>query len=240
MTASIGCGRPSARRIEYRSRQPRSLPRGVERQGSSGSAAEENEQMAKARQAHPEDAWAHQRREVESPGVSLRSSRAGGSWLARTAAWTLAFALLTGQATAEEPRSLAFSAGVFNFSKSPSAIEAGIELRQPIHVWKLVVAGGLYGNEDGGFYGFGGLRRDFSLGHRWWLTPGFGVALYEQGDSKDLGGLVEFRSAIEIGREWSNRSRLALAVYHLSNSGIYDTNPGSNSLILTFSFPLGD
>lgn len=196
--------------------------------------------MAQEEHSHPKAVWAHQQRELRPHGVPRRSSRASGRWLAGTAAWTLAFALLAVRAGAEEPRSLAFSAGVFNFSKSPSAIEAGLEIRQPIHVWKLVVAGGLYGNEDGGFYGFGGLRRDFSLGHRWWLTPAFGVALYEQGDSKDLGGLVEFRSAIEIGREWSNRSRLALAVYHLSNAGIYDTNPGSNSLILTFSFPLGD
>lgn len=169
-----------------------------------------------------------------------RSSRSTGHRLVRIVAWSLALSLLAVGAGAEEPRSLAVSAGVFNFSKPDSAVEAGVEIRQPIHVWKLVLAGGLYGNVDGAFYGFGGVRRDFSVGHRWWLTPALGIALYEEGDSKDLGGVVEFRSAIEVGREWSSRSRLALAVYHLSNAGIYDTNPGSNSLILTFSFPLGD
>ncbi len=49
---------------------------------------------------------------------------------------------------------------------------------------------------------------------------------------------TEFRSALELGYEWANRKRLALAIYHLSNAGLYDRNPGSNSLILTYSFPL--
>lgn len=140
--------------------------------------------------------------------------------------------------SAQEPRSLAFSAGAFNFNKSPTVLEAGVEYRHPIDVWKLAVAGGLAVNVDGGFYVFGGLRRDFKLGGPWLITPGFGIALYEKGDSKDLGGLLEFRSALEIGHQWPNRHRLAFAIYHLSNAGIHDFNPGSNSLILTYSLPL--
>lgn len=133
---------------------------------------------------------------------------------------------------------LAFSLGAFNFNKSPTVLEGGIEYRHPIDVWKLAVAGGIFGNVDGAVYVFGGLRRDFRLGGPWLITPAFGIALYEEGDSKDLGGVFEFRSAIEIGHQWPNRHRVAFGIVHLSNAGIHDLNPGSNSLILTYSLPL--
>ncbi len=139
---------------------------------------------------------------------------------------------------AQEPRSIAFSAGAFNFNKSPTVFEAGIEYRHPIDVWKLAVAGGLTANVDGAFYLFGGLRRDFRLGGPWLITPAFGIALYEKGDSKDLGGTLEFRSALELGHQWPNLHRVAFGIYHLSNAGIHDLNPGSNSLIVTYSLPL--
>jgi hypothetical protein len=142
-------------------------------------------------------------------------------------------------AVAEEPRSLAVSVGMFNFNKTPSPVEAGVEYRHPTGVWKMAAAGGLYANADGAVWVFGGLRRDFRLVERWWITPAFGVSLYSQGDSKNLGGPLEFRSAIELGREFRNRTRLAFGIYHLSNAGIYYPNPGSNSLIVTYSWPLG-
>ncbi len=151
----------------------------------------------------------------------------------------LALALVSAWPTAaEETRSLAISAGVFNVSKSETSVEAGVEYRVPIGTWGLTAAGGLSGTEDGAIYIFGGLRRDIRVADGWWLTPALGLALYDDGDGKDLGGPVEFRSAIELSYEWPKRYRLAVAIYHLSNAGIYDLNPGANSLILTYSFPL--
>jgi len=151
----------------------------------------------------------------------------------------VAFLLLaTVPAVAEEPTSLAFSGGVSNFNKSEKRVEIGLEFRTPINVWGMAVAAGLTVNDDKSAWIFGGLRRDFSLGGPWVITPAFAIALYEQGDGKDLGGPLEFRSALEIGYQWPSRKRLAFAIYHLSNAGIYDHNPGMNSLILTFSFPL--
>jgi lipid A 3-O-deacylase len=142
-------------------------------------------------------------------------------------------------AVAQEPRSLAVGFGMFNFNKSETTLEGGVEYRHPTGVWKLAAAGGLYANAEGAVWGFGGLRRDFRLADRWWVTPGFGVALYSTGDSKNLGGPVEFRSSLELARELGSRNRIALVIYHLSNAGLYTLNPGSNSLIVTYSFPLG-
>ncbi|MGB6002742.1 MAG: acyloxyacyl hydrolase [Thermoanaerobaculia bacterium] len=139
---------------------------------------------------------------------------------------------------ADEVRSLALSGGVFRFNKPDKQVEVGAELRLPTQTWKLVVATGLFYAAEGSFYGFGGLRRDFSLGGRWQVTPGFGVGLYEQGNGKNLGGLVQFRTMLEISHRWPKGKRLGAAFYHLSNGGIYDHNPGSNSVIVTYSFPV--
>lgn len=142
-------------------------------------------------------------------------------------------------AAAEEVRSLALFAGVFNVSKEEKSAEVGLEMRVPTKTWKLVVALGGAVTEDGAYYAFGGLRRDFSLGRGWQVTPGFGISVYEQGDGKNLGGPIEFRSILELSHQWPSHHRLAMGMYHLSNAGIYDLNPGANSVILTYSFPLG-
>lgn len=139
---------------------------------------------------------------------------------------------------AEEPVSLAFSGGVSNFNKSEKWVEIGFEHRRPIQVWGLTVAAGLTVTDDRAAWIFGGLRRDFMVVGPWVVTPAFAIALYEQGGGKDLGGTLEFRSAVEIGYRWPSQQRLAFGIYHLSNAGIYDRNPGMNSLILTYSFPL--
>ncbi len=150
----------------------------------------------------------------------------------------VALLLSAAPAAAEEPFSLAFSGGVSNFNKSEDKLEIGFEARLPTGLWGMAVATGLYANDDRSVWVFGGLRRDFHLTRSWILTPAFAVSLYGQGDGKDLGGPVEFRSALEIGYEWPSHRRLAFAISHLSNAGIYDHNPGMNSLILTYSLPL--
>ncbi|MEO1368100.1 MAG: acyloxyacyl hydrolase [Acidobacteriota bacterium] len=48
--------------------------------------------------------------------------------------------------------------------------------------------------------------------------------------------MLERNSSIDIAYQWDNGSRLGLSLYHLSNASIYESNPGSESLILTYSF----
>ena len=139
---------------------------------------------------------------------------------------------------AEEPRSLTISGGVSNFNKSEQWFEAGVEFRTPIEVWKLAFTAGLFANTGPSGWVFAGLRRDFTITGPWVITPGFALTAYVEGDGKDLGGPLEFRSSLELGYRWPSRKRLAAAITHLSNAGIYDRNPGMNSLILTYSVPL--
>jgi hypothetical protein len=89
---------------------------------------------------------------------------------------------------------------------------------------------------DSAFYSYGGIAFDWKLG-KFVFTPSFAAGAYRDGDGKDLGHVVEFRSAIEIAYEFENRHRLGLIFYHLSNASISDNNPGTEVLSLGYSIP---
>ena len=142
-------------------------------------------------------------------------------------------------AHAEESSALAVSAGAFDFNKhdNPSA-EVGVEYRfAPMqNAFDLIPVIGLTGNTDGGYWVHGGLRYDFHMSDRWVLTPNFAAVLYEQGGSKDLGHVIEFRSGLDLGYQLDKTSRVSLGIYHMSNASLSDHNPGEESLIVTYSF----
>ena len=123
-------------------------------------------------------------------------------------------------------------------SEDDHPTELGLEYRfGALGVPKVALrpAVGIAGTEDGNAWGYGGLRLDLALG-RWVVTPQFAVALYEDGDGKDLGGVLEFRSGLEVAYDFARGPTVGLLFYHLSNGDFYDFNPGSNSLVLTLAF----
>lgn len=133
----------------------------------------------------------------------------------------------------------ALSVGGFDVIDGQSAFELGIERRfDRFRLLKLslIPVAGVTVTSDGGFYVAGGARLDHPLGDRWVVSPHFAVTLLEQGDGRDLGSVVEFRSGLEIAYLLPNRRRLGLSFYHLSNAGIDKTNPGSESLVFVYSF----
>ncbi|KPQ08248.1 MAG: Lipid A 3-O-deacylase (PagL) [Rhodobacteraceae bacterium HLUCCA12] len=62
--------------------------------------------------------------------------------------------------------------------------------------------------------------------------------LYRQGNGRNLGGAIEFRSSLEVGLRLRSGGEVALGVAHRSNAGIYNTNPGLNTAYLGYSMPL--
>ena len=134
--------------------------------------------------------------------------------------------------------SWAVSLGRFDVARDEKPVEGGLQLRLPkfsLGSLELTPAVGVSANEDQGFWIYGVLRYDYRLSERWVVTPHVGVSVYEQGDGKDLGGPVEFRTGLEIACRL-RRGRLGILFYHLSNAGLYDHNPGSNSLALSWAF----
>ncbi len=138
----------------------------------------------------------------------------------------------------ERPRLLQLSGGVFNVGRSQTAAEAGVELIRPIRWWRLDLAGGVSANGDGGVWGYFGVRRDLAASERWTIAPGWGVAHYERGDGKNLGGNLQFRSSLAVDYRITRKTRLGVTIHHLSNAGLEELNPGSNSVLATFSVAL--
>jgi lipid A 3-O-deacylase len=147
--------------------------------------------------------------------------------------------LLSPVVLAEESSAMAFSAGAFDvFDNDDTAAEFGLEYRfAPMDsAYNLIPVIGLTVNSDGGYWAHTGVRYDFHLNENWVLTPNFAVAAYEDGAGKDLGHVIEFRTGLELAYKLDASSHLGLGIYHLSNAGLDDKNPGEESLILSYSF----
>ena len=102
---------------------------------------------------------------------------------------------------------------------------------------------GLTSVEGGGLYYYAGLRLPFVAfdDPRWRVTPSFAAGVYDTKDNDriDLGGPVEFRSALEFSYALSEWLRIGVYVAHLSNASLYERNGGAETAGLALSFDLG-
>ena len=97
---------------------------------------------------------------------------------------------------------------------------------------------GVEGTTDGSFYGLGGLKAEMKYGALY-LTPSFGVGGYYSGDGKNMGSPLEFRTQIETGYEFSSKGdRIGVAISHISNANVSDTNPGAEILSVYYHYPV--
>lgn len=92
---------------------------------------------------------------------------------------------------------------------------------------------------DGGAYvgaGFA-MRKDFdALGLPLFAGGEVVTGLWMQGGDVDLGGPIEFRTGLELGvrlDDW----RLSVMTDHRSNAGLYERNPGLESVSLRLHIP---
>ena len=60
------------------------------------------------------------------------------------------------------------------------------------------------------------------------------------GDGKDLGNPLEFRSGITFSVRLSDYSRLGITFHHISNAGLNERNPGEESILVLYSVPITD
>jgi hypothetical protein len=115
----------------------------------------------------------------------------------------------------------------------------GIELALgPYTRWALSPMFGIATTEHKASFFYAGLRRPFWLGEHWVLTPSFAAGVFERGNEMDLGNPLEFRSGAELARRLDNDVRIGLGLYHISNGGLSERNPGTELLSLSVSIPL--
>ena len=140
---------------------------------------------------------------------------------------------------AEDLGFLALGAGYYDvYQKKHKATEFRAEYRSGEKIWIFKPLLGVMGTSDTAIYGYGGFLVDVFFGRRFVLTPSLSAGYYENGDGRDLGYGLEFRSSIEFSYRFDNRARLGLAFYHLSNANLGDFNPGTEVLSVLYSIPL--
>ena len=62
-----------------------------------------------------------------------------------------------------------------------------------------------------------------------YFTPSFAPGLYHEGDGKDLGHVLEFKSEVQLSYKTSDTTNFAVSYNHVSNASLGDKNPGANS-----------
>jgi len=132
-----------------------------------------------------------------------------------------------------------WDSGVFGNASKRSAAFGG-EYRFGAHLWIVHPFIGLNATSHGGVYGYGGILFDVSVIDRLWFTPSFAVGGYHRGSGRNIGSVIEFRSALELSYEFGNKSRLGVRFEHLSNAGISKTNPGVENFWLVYSVPVSN
>ena len=86
---------------------------------------------------------------------------------------------------------------------------------------------------DSAGYLYSGVQAQYKIGALN-LTPSFTPGLYYEGDGKDLGHLIEFKSEVQLTFNFSKNSELGFSYNHLSNASLGDKNPGANSYMFNF------
>ena len=92
---------------------------------------------------------------------------------------------------------------------------------------------GLLITADNAGYIYTGVQAQYKLGLLN-FTPSFTPGLYHDGDGKDLGHLIEFKSELQISLDLSKTSELGFSYNHISNASLGDKNPGANSYMFNF------
>jgi hypothetical protein len=138
----------------------------------------------------------------------------------------------------DEPPILEPSAGAYDANKRRApAAEFGLQVRTGGTLFIFHGMAGAMVTTNGAVNAYAGFSFDVPLGAAPVVRLSFAPGYYAQGQGKDLGYPLEFRSAIELGwrfHDW----RVGLELYHLSNASLSRHNPGEESLVLTVAIPL--
>ena len=141
------------------------------------------------------------------------------------------------RAAADDPAFITLGIGGYDvFQNDDEAVDFRLEYRGE-KLWVFKPWAGIEATSDGAVYGLAGVLVDLYFGRRIVLTPSFGAGAYHDGSGKDLGSVIEFRSQVELAYRFNDRSRLGVAVSHISNASIGDDNPGTEIVTLYYSIP---
>lgn len=165
---------------------------------------------------------------------SLVTLALGGLMLCSSGLTTAAMA---GEETAAQDY-IGVNAGIANVINGKGSAMAGVEYRGAPLIWKVYPHAGGFVTHRGAVYGYAGVGIEVRLTDAILLRGNTAVGAYGQGDDRDLGHVIEFRSGVELAYELPNQAQIGLTFHHLSNAGLDSHNPGSEVATITYSMPL--
>ena len=130
-------------------------------------------------------------------------------------------------------------AGMFDFSDHKQ--KAGLfglqhqndELFRKSFLGKISPITGGFITENSAAYFYTGAQAEYNLGLIT-ITPSFAPGLYNSGDGKDLGHVLEFKSEVQMTLNLSDSTEFGMSYNHISNASLGTKNPGANSYMVNF------
>ena len=129
--------------------------------------------------------------------------------------------------------------GMFDFSddgKRSTLIgfqHQNTDLNKDTFLGNLSPITGLLFTSDNAAYIYTGVQAQYSIGALN-IIPSFTPGFYNQGDGKDLGHAIEFKSELQLSLDLPRDSQFGFSYNHLSNASLGDKNPGANSYMFNF------
>ena len=129
--------------------------------------------------------------------------------------------------------------GMFDFSDNNQASGlVGVqhqndELYRKSFLGRLSPITGGFITESNAFYLYTGVQAEYEIGFLK-ITPSFAPGFYSDGDGKDLGHPLEFKSEIQVSLDLSENTNIGMSYNHISNASLGSKNPGANSYMLNF------
>ena len=143
-------------------------------------------------------------------------------------------------ATAEENKNVSehqynFYTGNFDFSDhKQKAILVGFQhqnenLNRDTFLGNASPITGGFITENSAAYIYTGVEWKYAISDKLKFTPSITPGLYHEGDGKDLGHALEFKTEVQLSYSISESTNLGMSYNHISNASIGDKNPGANS-----------
>lgn len=121
---------------------------------------------------------------------------------------------------------------------SPSGL-VGLEYRGRTQDNLLRPTIGFFMTLDPAAYAYAGYVVDIPVAGSFVFSPNFMIGAYIPADSAyKMGGIIEFKSSVELSWQFDSKSRLGICFGHISNANLYLQNPGEEHLVLNFAYAL--
>jgi len=83
--------------------------------------------------------------------------------------------------------------------------------------------------ENSAAYVYTGVEWNYAMSDKFKFTPSFAPGIYHEGDGKDLGHALEFKTEVQASYSVSENTSFGISYNHISNASLGDKNPGANS-----------